>query len=142
MTTVRDVLRRPLDPVPLWWTVERGGTIPEYYVYRACERIVGPEYVGFEFEGGFFGGRLVRGGIIPDILIYSPRVGINVQGARFHLPPVGSPANDRLQRAQMEMIGVRMEFIGEAEAINRPDQSVREAIAGTRGRGPLEAMEI
>lgn len=142
MTTPRDVLGNPLPEAPLWWAVERGGTVPEYFIYKACERVVGPEYVNFEFQGGFFGGRLVRGGIIPDILIYNPRVGLNIQGARWHLSPIGSPANDRLQRAQMEAIGVRMEYIGEEEAINRPDEAVREAIAGVRGRGPIEALEI
>lgn len=136
--TTRDVLNRPLPEVPADWP----GTIPEFFIFRAIERTDRVLDIDFQYQGGFFGGRQQRGGIIPDFLILDPRVGINVQGARFHLPPFGSPALDRLQRIQLEGAGIRMEFIGEDEALNRPDEAVREAIAGTRGRGPIEVFEV
>ena len=63
-----------------------------------------------------------------------------MQGARFHTPPFGSLALDRMQRVQLEKSGLRMEFISEREAQLRADEATREAIAGTRGRGPLEAL--
>ncbi len=140
MTT--DILGRPLDPVPQTWTEERGGTIPEYYIYRALWRTGREEGIDFEYQASFAGGRLIRGGIIPDFLVYAPKVGINVQGQRYHLPPFANPSNDRIQRAQMESVGVRMEYISEEEALNSPDEAVRSALAGTRGRGPIEAFGV
>ena len=116
------------------------GSDPEYYVYRAILRTGRTEGVDFQYQKNTFGGRTQRGGIIPDFAIFVPRVGINVQGARFHTPPFGSVALDRMQRVQLEKAGLRMEFISETEAQLRPDAAVREAIAGTRGRGPLEAL--
>lgn len=116
------------------------GSDPEYYVYRAILRTGRTEGVDFQYQKNTFGGRTQRGGIIPDFAIFVPRVGINVQGARFHTPPFGSVAFDRMQRVQLEKAGLRMEFISETEAQLRPDAAVREAIAGTRGRGPLEAL--
>lgn len=125
-----------LPLVPDWWP----GSDPEYYVYRAILRTGRAEGLDFQYQKNVFGGRTQRGGIIPDFLIYIPRVGINVQGARFHTPPFGSVALDRMQRVQLEKSGLRMEFISEKEAQLRADDAVREAIAGTRGRGPLEAL--
>ena len=118
-----------LPQVPDAWP----GSKPEYYVYRAILRTG-------QYQKNTFGGRTQRGGIIPDFAIFVPRVGINVQGARFHTPPFGSVALDRMQRVQLEKAGLRMEFISETEAQLRPDAAVRDAIAGTRGRGPLEAL--
>jgi len=125
-----------LPQVPVSWP----GSKPEYYVYRAILRTGRKEGVDFQYQKSTFGGRTQRGGIIPDFAIFVPRVGINVQGARFHTPPFGSVALDRMQRVQLEKAGLRMEFISETEAQLRPDAAVREAIAGTRGRGPLEAL--
>ena len=125
-----------LPQVPESWP----GSDPEYFVYRAILRTGRTEGVDFQYQKNTFGGRTQRGGIIPDFAIFVPRVGINVQGARFHTPPFGSVALDRMQRVQLEKAGLRMEFISETEAQLRPDAAVREAIAGTRGRGPLEAL--
>ena len=125
-----------LPQVPDAWP----GSKPEYYVYRAILRTGRKEGVDFQYQKNTFGGRTQRGGIIPDFAIFVPRVGINVQGARFHTPPFGSVALDRMQRVQLEKAGLRMEFISETEAQLRPDAAVRDAIAGTRGRGPLDAL--
>ncbi len=67
-------------------------------------------------------------------------LGSTCREARFHTPPFGSLALDRMQRVQLEKSGLRMEFISEREAQLRADAAVRDAIAGTRGRGPLEAL--
>ncbi len=134
--TTRDIQGNPLPTVPEWWE----GSDPEYFVYRAILRTGRHEGVDFQYQRNTFGGRQQRGGIIPDFVIFVPRVGINVQGARFHTPPFGSLALDRMQRVQLEKSGLRMEFISEREAQLRADAAVRDAIAGTRGRGPLEAL--
>ncbi len=68
-----------------------------------------------------------------------------MQGARFHTPPFGSLALDRMQRVQLEKSGLRMEFISEREAQLRADAAVRDAIAGTRpwtARSPSRSIEM
>ena len=135
----RDVLGRPLPQVPEEWT-DLGGTAPEYYIYLAIERTGRQHGVDFWYQRAFLGGRLVRGGITPDFIIQFPRVGINVQGERYHFPPLGSPRRDQMQRVTLERMGIRMEYISENEARSNPDGAVRGAIAGTRGRGPLGAF--
>ena len=137
----RDVLGQPTPVVPESWTA-RGGTEPEYFIFLAILRTGRKEPVDFIFQKAFFGGRLTRGGVVADFMIFSPRVAINVQGARFHLSTAHQRTNDRLQRAALEGSGIRMEFISDFEAVNGPDKAVREAIAGTRGRGPLTAFGL
>ncbi len=83
-----------------------------------------------------FGGRHVRGGTIVDFIIRSPYVGINVQSKYYHNRTTDQRAHDAIQRATLEASGLRVEFIQEEEAINSPDEAVREALAGTRGKGP------
>ncbi len=136
MTTERNLLGQPLPVVPDWWQ----GSNPEYYIYRAILRRGLVETVDFQYQRNVFGGRQRRGGIIPDFFIFNPRVGINVQGSRFHTPPFGNTGFDRMQRVAIERQGIRMEFISDTEAEIRPDAAVQEAILGTRGRGPLEAL--
>ena len=60
-----------------------------------------------------------------------------MQSEYFHNLKAGDRAQDAIKRATLEGEGLRVEFISEEEAINRPDAAVREALAGTRGRGPL-----
>lgn len=132
---VRTDTGRPLPTVPPEWYA-RGGSDIEYFVYTAILRTGRREYIDFEFQRSIFGGRLSRGGAIADFFIYAPRVGINVQGARFHLVTAQQRAHDTLQRIALEGSGIRLEFISEQQAINDPDTAVREAIAGVRTRGP------
>jgi len=133
----RTVTGKPVEQVPGWW-VARGGSQPEYGVWRAIVRTGGVEENGdFIYQSKFFGGRLTRGGAVVDFIIKSPRVGINVQSKYFHNRTTDQRAHDALQRASLEASGLRVEFIQEEEAINSPDEAVREALAGTRGKGPI-----
>ena len=136
MTTERNVLGQVLPVVPDSWL----GSKPEYYIYRAILRRGLREGIDFQYQRNVFGGRTRRGGAVPDFFIFVPRVGINIQGARFHTPPIGNIAFDQMQRAAIEQTGIRMEFISEEEAKVRPDEAVAEAIQGTRGRGPAESL--
>jgi hypothetical protein len=133
----RTVTGKPVEQVPEWWFA-RGGSQPEYWVYRAIVRTGRLEENGdFIYQSKFFGGRLTRGGAVVDFIIKSPRVGINVQSKYFHNRTTDQRAHDALQRASLEASGLRVEFIQEEEAINSPDEAVREALAGTRGKGPI-----
>ena len=135
----RTVTGQPVERVPESW-LERGGSQPEYWIYRALYRAgykEGPGFLGFRYQSKKFGGRLQRGGAIVDFEIFNPHVGINVQSNYFHSRTTNQRAHDRIQRAELERNGFRLEFIDETEAVNRPDAAVREALAGTRGRGPI-----
>lgn len=131
--TTRTVTGAPVEEVPEWWT----GSQPEYWVYRAIIRTGRLEEAGdFIFQVKQFGGRHIRGGAIVDFIIRSPYVGINVQSKYYHNRTTDQRAHDVLLRASLEASGLRVEFIQEEEAINSPDEAVREALAGTRGKGP------
>ena len=133
---IRTVTGVPVEEVPEWW-LERGGSQPEYWVYRAIIRTGRLEEAGdFIFQAKRFGGRHIRGGAIVDFIIRSPHVGINVQSKYYHNRTTDQRAHDVLLRASLEASGLRVEFIQEEEAINSPDEAVAEALAGTRGKGP------
>ena len=134
----RTVTGQPVEEVPEWW-LARGGSRPEYWIWRALYRFGLSEEAGdFTYQAKKFGGRLERGGAIVDFEIFNPEhLGINVQSEYFHNRTTNQRAHDALQRAELEASGLRLEFIQEEEAINSPDRAVREAIAGTRGKGPI-----
>ena len=135
--TTRTVTGQPVEEVPEWW-LARGGSRPEYWIYRAIVRTGRLEEAGdFTYQAKKFGGRMQRGGAVVDFFIKRPRVGFNVQSLYFHNRTSGQRAHDAIQRAALEADGLRLEFISEEEAINRPDAAVRESLAGTRGKGPL-----
>jgi very-short-patch-repair endonuclease len=115
------------------------GSEPEFFIFRALERRGMVRGVDFVFQSSFLGGRTRRGGVDVDFLIFSPRLGIEVQSAFFHTRTSTQRANDNLRRLALEGQGLRVEFIDENEARNRPDEAVFEALAGTRGRGPIGA---
>ena len=126
---------KPAPVVPQAWTV-RGGSEPEYFVYRAILRTGRVEGVDFIYQQKFAGGRLTRGGAIADFLIYSPRMGINVQSVYFHSRTANQRSHDQLQREMLEAQGLRMEYITEEQARADADFYVAKAIAGTLGQGP------
>ena len=127
----------PVEQVPEWW-FERGGSQPEYWIWRAITRTGRLEEAGdFIYQAKQFGGRMQKGGYVVDFIITEPRVGINVQSIYYHNRTVDQRGQDAIGRALLEADGLRLEFISEEEAVNRPDAAVQEAITGTRGRGPL-----
>ena len=127
-----------LEAAPTWW-LARGGSQPEYWIYRALYRRGLREPIDFVYQSKQFGGRIQRGGAVVDFLVRTPHVGINVQSDYFHTRTTKQRAHDALQRASLEASGMRVEYIGEDEARNRPDEAVAEALAGTRAKGPIGA---
>ncbi len=135
--TTRTVTGQPVEAVPEWW-LELGGSRPEYWIYRAITRTGRLMEAGdFSYQVTKFGGLGIRGSFDVDFIVKSPYVGIEVQSLYFHNLKSKDRAHDALRRATLEADGLRVEFISEEEAINRPDAAVREALAGTRGKGPL-----
>mgnify|MGYP004449800191 FL=1 len=126
---------RILEPVPQWWLL-RGGSQPEYYVYKALLRTGRKEEIDFTFQTKFFGGRISRGGSIADFIIVNPPMGINVQSRYYHARTTNQRAHDRLQREQYEANGIKIAYIDENEAFENADFYVRRALSGYTS-GPI-----
>lgn len=122
--------------VPAWWTKQRGGSAIEYFVWKAILKTNRKEFIDFVYQSRLFGGK-VSGGAVVDFLIFSPRVGINIQSTYYHGTTAAQRAHDKLQRISIESSGLRLSYISEDDALNRPDGAVRDAIAGVNQRGPL-----
>ena len=125
-----------LPVVPQWWKKQRHGSDIEYYVWQAVLRTGRKENLDFVFQHRLFGGK-VGGGAVADFLIFSPRVGINIQSPYFHATTANQRAHDRMLGEKIEASGLRLAYISEKDALNRPDGAVRDAIAGINQRGPL-----
>lgn len=134
----RDVAGRQLPAIPQAW-IDRGGSDLEYFIWLALNKIGLREGIDFVYQVSRFGGRNTTGGVIVDFLVRFPFVGINVQGAFHHLLKAKQRAKDLIGQQQLELSGMRIEFIGEDDARNRPVEAVRDALAGTRARGPIGA---
>lgn len=134
----RDVAGRQLPTIPQEW-IDRGGSDLEYFIWLALNRIGLREGVDFTYQVSRFGGRNTSGGVIVDFVVFFPFVGIAVQSDFHHLLKSKQRAKDLIDQQQLELSGMRVEFIGEDDARNRPVEAVREALAGTRARGPIGA---
>ena len=121
---------------PEQWTA-RGGSLPEWMVYLALLHTGRKEFVDFVYQAKFAGGRLTKGGAIADFLIYSPRMGINVQSVYYHARTANQRAHDRLQREMYEAQGIPMSYITEEQALENADHYVGLALTGQLYQGPL-----
>ncbi len=129
---------RVLPAIPQEW-IDRGGSDLEYFIWLALNKIGLREGVDFVYQLARFGGRNTAGGVIVDFVVFTPFVGINVQGPFHRLGKSKQKAKDLIGQQQLELSGMRIEFIGEDDALNRPVEAVRDALAGTRARGPIGA---
>ena len=137
VTRTRDDAGRLLPQVPEGFS----GSEPEFFIFRALQRRGMVEGVHFTFQSSQFGGRQVAGGVIIDFFIHLPvRLAIAVQSTFYHGRTTTQRARDATRRIEIEgRLSLRVEFIDEDDARNRPDEAVAEALAGTRGRGPIGA---
>lgn len=137
VTRTRDDAGRLLPQVPEGFS----GSEPEFFIFRALQRRGMVEGVHFTFQSSQFGGRQVAGGVIIDFFIHLPvRLAIAVQSTFYHGRTATQRARDATRRIEIEgRLSLRVEFIDEDDARNRPDEAVAEALAGTRGRGPIGA---
>ena len=108
-----------LPTVPQWWSLERGGSDIEYYVWQAILRTGRKEGVDFLFQHRLFGGK-VSGGAVADFLIYAPRVGINIQSLYYHGTTAAQRAHDRMSGENIERSGLPPPYHGSSTASTRP----------------------
>jgi len=106
------------------------GSLPEFLVYRALERLGLQDGVDFIYQSPQFGGRLTRGGLILDFMFNNPPdLAINVQGTFFHFEKGGTViARDVLARAQLAGEGITLIFIDEEDAMEDAGRFVRAAL--------------
>ncbi len=112
--------RNPFPPPPEGWI----GSIPEWYVFQALERL----NVDFNYQTSFLGGRLTKGGAIVDFEISSLNLIINVQSNYWHYGSSGKIASDIAQRIALEGLGLRVIWIQEEDILRNPMFYVREAV--------------
>src|SRR5262245_14371338 len=63
-------LSRPWEMVPPTWT----GSRPEYAVDWALRKLGYVPEVDYQYQGSFLGGHRAKGGVVPDFVIYAPKV--------------------------------------------------------------------
>jgi hypothetical protein len=132
----RDVTGRRLALPPESWLL-RGGSQPEYYIYRALQDRGLVEGIDFTYQSPQAGGRMTLGGAIVDFLVVFPPIGINVQSLYYHATTAEQRAHDITVRATLEGQGIQVFFISEDEAINNPSGAVADAIAGRGSTDPI-----
>ena len=132
----RDNLGRPVQLAPEWWTA-RGGSEPEYYIYKALQRRGLVEGVDFQYQSPQSGGRMQLGGAIVEFLLVFPPIGINVQSLYYHASTATQRSHDVMVRSTLEGKGIQVMFISENEAINNPDGAVADAITGRGSTDPV-----
>jgi len=108
--------------VPANWP----GSDPEYYVYWALEKLK----INFEYQSNMGGGRLQRGGVVIDFLLFDLGIAINVQSTYWHYARPTQRVNDQINRIMVESQGIKLIYIDEEDAKRNPIWYVREAIRG------------
>ena len=106
------------------------GSLPEYLVLAELVRLGKQPGVDFTYQSPLMGGRVEKGGVILDFLLYDPPdLAINVQGEYWHygLGP-GVKARDLMARSQMAGQGITLIFIDEADILRDVRYYVREAL--------------
>ena len=110
----------PFPPPPENWL----GSIPEWYAFKALERL----NIDFDYQSSFLGGRLTRGGAILDFFIPSLNLGIAIQSNYWHYSSSGKIASDKAQRIALEGLGLTVIWIQEDDVLRNPMFYVREAV--------------
>lgn len=109
-------------------------TEPEIVTFNTLVRIGLTPGVDFEFQSKMLGGRLDKGGLILDFLIFDPpNLAINVNGEFFHYSNqfvFEASARDVIAREQLAKLGINLIFIDEKDVLRNPFFYVREALRG------------
>lgn len=132
----RDNLGVARELAPQSW-IDRGGSEPEYYIYKALQKRGLVDGVDFTYQSPQAGGRMTLGGAIVDFLLIFPPIGINVQSLYYHATTAEQRSHDIMVRSTLEGKGIQVMYIDEDEAINNPDGAVADAIAGRGSTDPI-----
>jgi len=112
---------------PNWWP----GSKPEWLVWWALNQLGKEEGADFTYQSSWLGGRLQKGGAVIDFLMYHPPdLAINVTSKYFHYTTSIQKANEALQRAALESLGLTVVYIDEDDVLRNPIYYVKEALRG------------
>jgi|TARA_R110000751_G_scaffold20031_2_gene59164 hypothetical protein len=132
----KDNLGVARELAPKSWT-NRGGSEPEYYIYKALQKRGLIEGTDFVYQSPQAGGRMQLGGAVVDFLLVFPPIGINVQSLYYHATKAAQRNHDIAVRSTLEGKGIQVVYIDEDEAINDPDGAVADAISGRGSNDPI-----
>ena len=106
------------------------GSIPEYMVLQALNRLGLLYGVEFTYQSPLLGGRMEKGGAIVDFLFNDPPdLGINVQGEYWHYAQgITKIMSDDMARATLAGQGINLIMIDENDIYKDVDFYVREAL--------------
>ena len=102
------------------------GTLPEYLVYQQLTK----KGIEFEYQASEMGGRQERGGAILDFYIPSLNRGLNIQSTYYHYGRPNARLADRLQREQLEAMGIQIVYIDEEDIYRNAAYFVEQALQG------------
>ena len=135
----RNLPRTRPPKVPPSWKA-RGGSDIEFYVDVGLRRTGRREGADYIYQANLTGSRFrATGDVIPDFLVFSPRIAINVQSRYFHSGDSDQRAQDQYARDILEQQGIRTAFISEDQATTAAEFWVRRALAGFVS-SPLEVL--
>ena len=107
---------------------------PELKIYGELKRRGLRHGIDFIYQRSQFGGRTTRGGFETDFMIFNPvpNLALEIQGEYFHYTKRGTIGYvaDRLKRVALAGLGIRVVFIDERDALNRPRWAVGQAFIG------------
>jgi hypothetical protein len=135
VSQTRNQAGRPLPAVPATWP----GSDLEWYVFRALLQHGLKPDVDFIYQYSVAGGRLDRGGSIPDFFLPDRRMGINPQGRYYHTRNSDQRAHDRIQREMLEGMGIRMFYPSEDDVLANAYDTIGQCLRGTYAKGPADA---
>ena len=106
------------------------GSIPEFMVLQALNRLGLRNGVEFTYQSPLLGGRMEKGGAIVDFLFNDPPdLGINVQGEYWHYAQgITKIMSDDMARATLAGQGINLIMIDENDIYKDVDFYVREAL--------------
>ena len=115
----------PWQQKPAWFT----GSLPEWSVYWAFEKLGWKFGETVFYQSPFAGGRIQAGAVV-DFYVPTLDLDIRVQGIYWHYRNSETIALDRIQKAALESSGATVIDIDEDDALRVPIEMVKDALRG------------
>lgn len=118
---------RPWQRLPADWT----GSAPEFAVDWALRQLGYLRGLDYEYQGSFLGGHRLKGGVVPDFVVYAPQIIIQVQGEYVHYEKgARQQADDQAARQLYGQYGYTAIGIDAEPALRDPVALVKDALNG------------
>jgi hypothetical protein len=137
LRTVAAKVLEPWQRPPAWWLPPRSaGEWAVWWTLQYVHRLV-PDR-DFFYQRPYAGGRLVVGGFVPDYLLPSYFVAINVDSIYYHATRgTAQQALDLAQTAMLAGQGVSLIHLWEDDLLRDPRPLVRQALQGIQPPQPV-----